>query len=329
MTIQRRYSLPNCSLVLEGLGDLAGNAQAFNRPAMSMLVNAECQLPRLPKPISGGKQFLESLITSVSSYTQELLSGIPQPIATQEGSSLVRLQKGKDSDSHLLSVYPEPEEGTNEVNSNPTQEIELTTVELFDVLEAIDQLLADTSTLPDLSLSLKPVSKRYAVTHNSLNKRLKPVALGLTGLAIAGISGYLLPVPKVEAPKSTPVASSTASPSPQPPTATNPQSEIAITDPKVIQSVTQQFKTKLGASWTNKQQVKEDLVYQVNVNNEGQIISYEGQNKASKSSDKLTPLPGLLSKSPPNVKNSNLIPAVKLKAAFKPSGKLEVAPWTP
>jgi hypothetical protein len=59
------------------------------------------------------------------------------------------------------------------------------------------------------------------------------------------------------------------------------------------------------------------------------IISYEGQNKASKSSDKLTPLPGLLSKSPPNVKNSNLIPAVKLKAAFKPSGKLEVAPWTP
>ncbi|PSB04500.1 DUF4335 domain-containing protein [Merismopedia glauca] len=328
MTIQRRYSLPNCNLLLEGLGDLTGNTQLVNRPAMSILVNAECQLPRLSQPISGGRKFLESLITSVSSYTQELLSGIPQPISSQNQSTLVRLQKGKNSDSHLLSVYPEPAEGSNEVDTNPTQEIELTTVELFDVLEAIDQLLADTSTLPDLSLSLKPVSKRYAVTHNSLNKRLKPVALGLTGLAVAGISSYLLPVPKVQPPKSTPVENSSTSPSPTPPLVTNTQSQAEITDVKVVQAIQKQVQEKLGANWTNKAQVKEDLVYQVNVDQKGQIVSYEGKNKLASSSAKLTPLPALLSKSPPNTKNAAQIPVVKLKAVFKSSGKLEVAPWS-
>jgi hypothetical protein len=329
MNIQRRYSLPNCNLVLEGLKDITGNTTSLNRPPMSILVSAECQLPRLSTPISGGRQFLESLITSVSSYTQELLSGIPQPNSNHHQSALVRLQKGKDSDSHLLSVYPEPQEGSNEVDSNPSQEIELTTVELFDVLEAIDQLLADTSTLPDLSLNLKPVSKRYAVTHNSLNKRLQPVALGLTGLAIAGISGYLLPVPKVQPPKSTTVENPTASPSPQPPVVINTQSQPEIKDSQVIQGVTKQVNSQLGASWTNKSQVKENLVYQVNVDSKGQIISYEGKTKISNSSAKLTPLPTLLSKSAPNTKDLNQIPVVKLKAVFKPNGKIEVAPWTP
>ena len=45
MTIQRQYSLPNCTLILEGLGDNANTlAQTDSRPLMSILINAECYL---------------------------------------------------------------------------------------------------------------------------------------------------------------------------------------------------------------------------------------------------------------------------------------------
>jgi hypothetical protein len=241
------------------------------------------------------------------------------------------LQKGKDSDSHLLSVYPEPETENAVVDSNPIQQLELTTVELFDVLEAIDQLLADTSTLPDLSLNLEPVSKRYAATHNSLNKRLKPAALGLTSLAVVGISAYLLPVPKVQPPKlasqensQTDPEASKASPSP---TVQTSQSQAEITDPVVVKSLQKQVSEKIGASWTNKTKIKEDLVYQLNVDGKGQIVSYEGKNKLSTASTKLTPLPTLLLKPSPNTQKTSRIPIAKLKAIFKPSGKIEIAPW--
>lgn len=325
MTIQRRYILPNCSLVLEGLGDAVGSSQSF-RPQMSTLFNVECSLPRLSEPISGGRQFLESLITAVSGYTQELLSGISRPVSKEGESGIVRLQKGKSADYHILSVYPEPEEGNSAVDSTPTKQVELTTVELFDVLEAIDQLLADSSTLPDLSLNLKPVSRRYAATHNSVNKRLKPLALGLTGLTVAGITSYLIPVPKVEKPKSTPVATSTASPvaSPTPAVNTTP-SNAEITDAKLVDTLTKQTNSKLGATWNNKSKIKEDLVYQVNVDSQGQILSYSGANKTATDSIKLTPLPNLAVKAQPTPG----VAVAKLKAVFQPDGKVAVSRWNP
>ena len=53
-------------------------------------------------------------------------------------------------------------------------EIELSTVQLFDLLETLDQFLADSSTLPHLNDSLSPVSRRYRQMEVSLVEQSTP-----------------------------------------------------------------------------------------------------------------------------------------------------------
>ena len=52
MTMQRQYSLPNCTLILEGLSDTGTQGQGDMRPVMSLLINAECHLPGQEKAFS-------------------------------------------------------------------------------------------------------------------------------------------------------------------------------------------------------------------------------------------------------------------------------------
>ncbi|MBD0309990.1 MAG: DUF4335 domain-containing protein, partial [Microcoleus sp. T1-bin1] len=47
MTIRRQYSLPNCTLVLEGLSDGSAASQLEIRPVLSILMSAECYLTGL------------------------------------------------------------------------------------------------------------------------------------------------------------------------------------------------------------------------------------------------------------------------------------------
>ena len=63
MNIQRKYSLPNCTLLLEGLSD-ASRAAHFQelRPVLSILVNVECFLSGYNQPLVGGREFFESLV---------------------------------------------------------------------------------------------------------------------------------------------------------------------------------------------------------------------------------------------------------------------------
>ncbi len=174
MTIQRQYSLPNCTLVLEGFGDASANSGEL-RPVMTMLTNVECRL--MGKPLlRGGKDFFEGLIATTSLYAQEVLSGIRVP-AADEDNQIVHLDR-LDSDQHQLTFAPEDAE---------TQVIELNTVELFDLVEAIDQFIADTQTLPQWSLGLRPASKRFA-PREPLSKQAVPLAAGLSSLAIATVS---------------------------------------------------------------------------------------------------------------------------------------------
>ena len=71
MTIRRQYSLPNCTLVLEGLSDGSAASQLDLRPVLSILMSAECYVTGLGEPLSGGREFFESLVRAVSSYAQE------------------------------------------------------------------------------------------------------------------------------------------------------------------------------------------------------------------------------------------------------------------
>ncbi|MGK7874954.1 MAG: DUF4335 domain-containing protein [Xenococcaceae cyanobacterium] len=202
MTIRRQYSLPNCTLVLEGLSNgTAATALMDGRPLMSILVNAECHFVGSDKRLSGGRVFFENLVKAASAYAQECLSGLRHPQETEEGSELVHLEKVEGKHLHRLTWQPAAD------NNEQKVEIELTTVQLFDLVEAVDQFFADNSTLPDLSLELQPVSRRYRRVEEPLAKRVTPAALGMTSLALAGIAFFFVPVPEVREPEPTPQSS--------------------------------------------------------------------------------------------------------------------------
>ncbi|MBF2006283.1 MAG: DUF4335 domain-containing protein [Chlorogloeopsis fritschii C42_A2020_084] len=204
MNIQRKYSLPNCTLVLEGLSDATRTAQYQElRPALSILVNAECYLSGYRQPLSGGREFFESLTRTVSAYAQEFLSNVNHPQAHNFESELVQLQK-IDVNRHRLIVHSEIPGQDLEVSSHngkqPLQ-MDLNTVQLFDLVEAVDQFFADSQTLPELSLELQPVPRRYGSNNQALLKQTLPASVGATSLAAAAIAFGMIPPPEVRSPE--------------------------------------------------------------------------------------------------------------------------------
>ncbi|BAZ27324.1 hypothetical protein NIES4073_82410 [Kalymmatonema gypsitolerans NIES-4073] len=204
MNIQRKYSLPNCTLLLEGLSD-ASRAAHFQelRPELSILVNAECYLSGNSKPVVGGREFFESLVRAVSAYAQEFLSTVPHPQAHNFESELVHFQK-IDSNRHRVIIHSDT--ASHSVGSNPNNgkqpiQLDLNTVQLFDLVEAIDQFFADSQTLPELTLQLQPVARRHGGVSQALVKQAVPASVGVTSLAAAAVAFTLIPVPQVRPPQ--------------------------------------------------------------------------------------------------------------------------------
>lgn len=234
MTIQREYNLPNCKLVVEGFAPDGTETSA--RPPLSVVTHVECNLLGLEPPITGGRSLLDSLVPVVSNYAQEFLSGVPHPHSLKETSGVdqevVRLER-INPDLHRLTVQPKVDpaatNGHAAADAHGTIQLNLKTVQLFDLVEALDQLLADQQTVPDLAVPLAPISRQYAVTHEPVGKRVVPMAIGLTSLAAAAIALFFLPIPErrveepaaQESPAATtnaaavPGASPAASPSPE------------------------------------------------------------------------------------------------------------------
>lgn len=208
MTIQRQYSLPNCTLLLEGLSDATtGNGQLDFRPVMTILVNAECRIGGSAIRLTGGREFFESLVTAVSNYAQEFLSDVRRGESEDGQLSLVQLQP-INRNLHRLIVQRRDDTNltTNGITAKPTSpttpiEIDLNTVQLFDLAEAVDQFFADTQTLPSLSLKLTPLEKRYAKSDETVVKQAAPAALGLSSLAIAALALFFAPIPEVQKPR--------------------------------------------------------------------------------------------------------------------------------
>jgi hypothetical protein len=352
MTIQRQYSLPNCTLILEGLSDNGSVAEA--RPLMSILVNAECHFIGQQQPLVGGRDFFESLIKTVNRYAQEFLSGI-RPARTNQ-SSLVELHKINER-THRLS-YTTSEEGHRN-GTPPKAAIDLTTVQLFDLVEAIDQFLADSQTLPDLTVNLAPVSRRYVKSTEPLAKRAVPAAIGTSGLVAAAALLFMLPAPKVQEPKDlTPqqaAATKTASPSPTSsppdPNAANPSpsattptagqasptpdvvdpeaaiaSAPAITDAAQVAELEKDLYAKIDKAWQTTPTFKEDLVYRVSVSTKGDIVGYKYINASALDYKDETPLPNLYYK-PVAGSTPNQEPIAQYRVVFTPDGELQVNPW--
>lgn len=232
MSIQRQYSLPNCTLVLEGWGDTIVTNQAEARPLMSQLMSVECHLVGEEKPLSGGREFFESLTTTVSLYAQELLSGIRAfKKAPQAPTQMVQLERLGEN-HHRLSVLPPDADPGSGITTHLTRQVDLTTVQLFDLVEAVDQFFADTQTLPDLSLHVAPLAKRAVRSSEPVAKQAVPAAIGASGLALAAIAFFFIPTPQVRqpedlVPKASTTSSTTGTPTPNasPPTpiASSPQ----------------------------------------------------------------------------------------------------------
>lgn len=202
MTIRRQYSLPNCTLVLEGLSDGSVASQLDIRPVLSILMSAECYVSGLAEPLTGGRDFFESLVRVVSSYAQEFMSGVHYPDRHDHDSALVQLHR-IDGNWHRLTVITVASGSGSQIDETTQQSaaIDLTTVQLFDLVEAIDQFFADSQTLPELSLQLTPVSKRYIKSAEPVVQRVLPAAVGVSSLAIAAIAFFLMAVPEVQRPR--------------------------------------------------------------------------------------------------------------------------------
>lgn len=217
MTIQRQYSLPNCKLVLEGWGNESESSGAVGlietRPALTILVNAECHFSGHGSSVSGGREFLESLVSSVSQYAQQVLSGVSHSERHPSGHPLVQLQPVSSHIHRLIVRQPKPENGA----ANPagdaahettetTVQIDLSTVQLFDLVEAIDQMVADAQTLPDISIDLRSVPKRQTVSQEPVTDRVVPAAVGVAGLAVAAIALFFIPPPEFRPTEQEPAA---------------------------------------------------------------------------------------------------------------------------
>lgn len=202
MTIRRQYSLPNCTLVLEGLSDGSAASQLDIRPVLSILMSAECYVTGLGEPLSGGREFFESLVRAVSSYAQEFMSGVHYPDRYGPNLGMVQLHR-IDGNLHRLTVLPASTGSPTQIDQNTEQsaKVDLTTVQLFDLVEAIDQFFADTQTLPELSLQLTPISRRYIKSAEPLAKRSLPAVVGVSSLALAAMAFFLVPVPEVQRPR--------------------------------------------------------------------------------------------------------------------------------
>jgi hypothetical protein len=349
--IQRQYSLPNCTLILDGMDDMTQSNPMDLRPIMALLLNAECHIGNgygnLGKPLVGGREFFESLVNAVSLYAQEFLSGVHLPAAAYEDKPKLVQMKRLALNQHELSYAPVQESNPN---AKP-ESITLTTVQLFDLVEAIDQFVADTQTLPSWSLNLAPVAKKFA-PKAAMGKQVVPAALGLSGLAIAAIAMFALPVPQIKqpdlrvgantsspapnnTPSSPPSPQSSPSPSATPQATTSPNAETSkiqadlmgaepITDPVEVDRLQKQLRETLTSKIKLGAKIPEALVYRVSVGKDGQILGYDGQSDIAKSSTAETPLPGLLVVPTADKKKESM---ADYRVTFQPESRIQIQPW--
>lgn len=214
MTIQRPFILPNCTLNLEGISNSLSDAVLGE--SLDVLLRLECQFGDLKKPLIGGLDLLNSLIQATNQCTQSWMSGVPHRRLTQlnQDESAVHLLP-KEEDGFELTI---PTELLNETPSDTDGPVRvgLTTLQLFDLVEALDQLLADQQTLPNLSLAVRPLSRAEAASGQGLQKSASAV-VGAASVAIAASIFYLLPVPQASAPpKDPPKAEPTSTETPAP-----------------------------------------------------------------------------------------------------------------
>lgn len=317
MTVQRQYILPNCTLLVEGLAGADGSDPAA---PLTVVLHAECQFPGIVMPLKGGREFLDGLVQAVSDYAQSILSGVPNLLASREAGSIVTLEPNGPN-RHSVTVRPTTDEDKGE-----PQTAVLTTVQFFDLMEAIDQLLADTQTLPELSLPLQPIPRRNVKPPESVAQRAAPVAVGASTLVAAAAALFFIPIPDLE-PTRAPqgnnsqgqeqveldgesVPGTTAQPGeplesaaiadptdPIAAAAALSQLEVAaptITDEDTLAALQSDLVDRVESELDSDATFDDRLIYRVAVSETGEILGYKYENDPALTQVEATPLPSLM-----------------------------------
>lgn len=198
MNITKQYSKPSCILTLEGFDENAETIEDNLNPEnqrISILTGAECYFISSNQRLSGGRDFLENLAHAVNSYAQEFLSGITHSQGDRTEYPQVHIASVPSEETHLISLEPNPQEGESK------QEINLKTVELFDLVDIIDRFYADETTLPDVAHNLEVVSKRLRQPEEPFARRVVPFAIGTISLAVLAGFFFVLPVREIREPE--------------------------------------------------------------------------------------------------------------------------------
>lgn len=330
MTIRRQYSLPNCSLILDGwAGETNPNDGGNGRPLMSILVNAECRFlaeEHNQSALNGDRNFLESLVRVVNNYAQSVLSGLNAAPPQDWVGEPVQIKPLPEHNRHQLQLI-ETEDGKPE----EVVKVDLTTVELFDLVEAIDQLLTDGSTLPELTLSLDPHSRAYRTRNEPFVKKARPAITGVASLAVAAIALYLVPIPEMREPEPTrngsrrerTLPSETGSIVP-PGIKVTVENTPKITDSEQLVTLGSELQTKLTENL--QQEIPQaGLEYRVWVTGNGDVIGYEQLAGPGLNITETPALPDLLTL-PMDLNNRQISEVAELEVRFSPDGVVQVEP---
>ncbi len=208
MPILRQYSLPNCILIVEGMGTAADASQA--RPELSVVTKVECHFAREKQPLIGGIDLLEQLIQATNDCVQTWISGLQsKSVSRKSEESAISLEvHGNDRfaltvPTALLFAPVVSDKGTNG-NGSTAITLELSALQLFDLMEAIDQLGADQQTLPALNTAVRPRTRRAVKTGTDAIQQTAPIAIGLSSVAVAAAALFFVPIPKPPTPAEDP-----------------------------------------------------------------------------------------------------------------------------
>ena len=324
MQLQRNYTLPNCTLTLEGMSD---PSQGMTPGApMTILINAVCQFLGQKQPLKGGSDFFNSLVTTASSYAQEQLSGIRSQLSQQ---GLVQMQR-LDNGLHEVAVYAEDQA----VGGEPAQREELSTVQLFDLVEAIDQFFADGTALPEMKLAIAPLAKRDVPSQVPTAQRVVAPALGATGLAIAAAALFALPAPEITRPvdgEGNPIEAVSETEGDDS-TGASGEGDLdmpdnLVTDEIVLGAIQADLQNQLDSDWTESLGTTEDLSYRVTTSEDGTILGYEPLDEISREYESETPLLDSLY-IPADGGSAEDQPLAQFKVSFIGDRDLEVEPFT-
>ncbi len=218
-TVQRVYNQPSCTLQVSGI--------ATGGDVLSVLTEFRVRFQDYPQTILGGADVLRQLSHVISLYGQSLQKSLPLPELEVNGIGFRSVGRY----SHVLAVPTALVDAPTGVALQPSgtetargaggvkAEFNLSTVQLFDLMDVIDQMVADPSTYPDLQLDFDVAAHR---PKPPLGAKLLPALVGVVGLAVTAGVLYMLPVPKNQ-PRPIQTAPANSLPVPPKPKAQPPQ----------------------------------------------------------------------------------------------------------